>query len=438
MIDKALEFMTLLENKGCNNYLCGGSIRDIFLDRPIKDIDITTACNPEEITNIAKQLGLKYIPTGIKHGTVTIIYNGIPIEVTTFRIDKECYGRKAEVEFCCSLEQDLARRDFTINAMAMDVDGNIIDCFGRKQDIEKRLIKAVGNAEQRFEEDQLRTLRAIRFATILNFAIDTETFEAIKKTRLDKVSSERIRDELIKILLSSNRATGIELLDQSGLLFKILPEITNLKGIQQEAKSHPEGDVYTHTVLTISSLPTEASLELILAALLHDIGKPATITKDDKGIHFYDHEIIGAKIAEEILRRLKFPVNTIDGVKQLILNHMKLMHFDKMRMSKKIDLITKPYFSDLLILFEADTLACLEPIDKIEEIYDFLREKSNRIKEAVSSLDIINGDDITSMGINQGPAVGVILKMVREKILEGEIKTREEALELALDIIENA
>ncbi len=465
-IDIALEVMELFNRYDCDTYLVGGSIRNLLLNIPtipIKDIDLATDCYPDDVQLIAKSNNIHFIPTGLEHGTVTIIYKDNPIEITTFRIDKKCLGRKAEVQFGCTLEQDLSRRDFTINAMAMDINGNIIDPFNGKLDLENRLVKAVGNPDQRFEEDQLRALRAIRFATVLDFYIDPDTFNSIKKVLLTKVSNERIRDELSKILTSPNRPRGLNLLDESHLLEQILPEVSNLKGISQDERYHPEKDTFIHTLLAVQALPPDASLALVLATLLHDVGKPATrtitpvtpvisitsnIDKDTGSkIHFYDHESVGAEIAEKALRRLIFLADTIDEVKWLISNHMRIHEFPNMRKSKQMRLVQEPYFPNLLELARADIMGSsalkgtYEDLGTLDYIENFIIKNEEEIKKTntlITKERLITGFDIINMGINpkkQGKLIGKIIETIEDEILEGKIKTREDALERAHELV---
>jgi putative nucleotidyltransferase with HDIG domain len=448
-VDTALEVMELFRRHDCNTYLVGGSIRNLLLNIPIKDIDLATDCSPEKVESIALVNNISFIPTGLEHGTGTIIYKDNQIEITTFRIDKQCYGRKAEVQFGCTLEQDLSRRDFTINSMAMDINGNITDPFNGKEDLINRLVRAVGDPDKRFEEDQLRALRAIRFATVLDFYIDPKTFNAIKKVKLTKVSKERIRDELSKILESPNRSRGLSLLDESGLLIQILPEISNLKGVTQDERYHPEKDTFVHVSLAIKALPPNASLSLVLATLLHDVGKPATRTEEGNEIHFYSHEEVGAKMSEEILRRLKYPTDVIDEVKWLVANHMRIHEFPNMRKSKQIRLVQEPYFNNLLELLRADIIGSSAingtpvNLDILDYIDNFIIENEEQIKETkilITKERLITGFDIIDMGINpkkQGKLIGSILESVEDEILEGKIKTREEALEKALELVGN-
>lgn len=458
MTDKigiALEAMTLFKKHLCDTYLVGGSIRNLLLNIPIKDIDLAISCSPDEVRLIAESNNIPYIPTGIEHGTSTIIYKDIPIEITTFRIDKVCYGRKADVQFVCTIEEDLSRRDFTVNAMAMDINGNIIDPFNGKEDLANRIIKAVGDPDKRFEEDQHRANRAIRIATDLDFYIDQKTFDSIKRVKLTKVSNERIRDELSKILISSNRVRGLTLLDESNLLIQILPEISNLKGVTQDERYHPEKDTFVHTILAIKSLPKDSSLELVLATLLHDVGKPATRTVEyndnntnNMEIHFYSHEDVGAEIAERILKRLKFPSYTVDEVKWLVANHMRIHNFPEMRKSKQIRLVQEPYFNNLLKLLRADIMGSSAingtpaNMDILYYIENFIIENEEQIKKTqilITKERLITGFDIIDLGVNpkkHGKLIGMILDTIDDDILEEKIKTRDEALKSAKGLIE--
>ena len=446
-INIAYELINLFSDSNYNAYLVGGSVRDNLMDREIKDVDITTNATPQQIIQFAIQNNSKYIETGITHGTVTIIYKDIPIEVTTFRVDKDCDGRHCTVEFVKTLEEDLSRRDFTMNAIAINKDGQLIDPFNGIKDIENKIIRTVGDAFTRFEEDKLRTLRAIRFATILDFVIEDGTYNAIKHVSLESISKERIRDELIKILLSTNRIKGITTLDEINLLNQILPEVVLLKGVVQDEIHHPEKDVFVHTMLSLDSISDDnnVSLELVLSILLHDIGKPLTrdfISSDE--IHFYGHDKVGAEIAESILTRLKFPSKTIDKVKLLVENHMRIHLFDEMKKSKKVKLIEHEYFHDLLKLMIADINGS-SGIDEFNPDYtivdiigkfveDYRKEVENR---PALQQKLINGYDIMNLGVSpkEGIKIGQILEKVDDAIIEGIVNTKDEALKFAKGMI---
>jgi len=446
-IDKAFELINLFNDNCYEAYLVGGSVRDLLMERLIKDIDITTDATPSQIISIATENNLKYIETGIKHGTITLIFKDISMEVTTFRVDKDCDGRHCEVEFVKSLEEDLSRRDFTINAIAIDINGDPIDMFNGVQDIEDKIIRAVGNPNLRFEEDKLRALRAIRFATTLNFDIEDNTYAAIKFVDLESISKERVRDELTKILLSNNRTNGIRILDKTGLLSQILPEVEMLKGVDQDELHHPEKDVFIHTMIALEIISdrNDVSLELVLGILLHDIGKPLTRSfVSDTEIHFYEHEKIGAEITESILRRLKFPLYTIEKVKWLVANHMRVHHFNEMKKSKKVKLIEHEHFNDLIELLIADISgscgmnATSADFKIVFDIDNFVKEynKEKEIRPALQQ-KLINGYDIMNLGVSpkEGIKIGQILEKVNDAVIEGIVNTKEEALKFAKGLI---
>lgn len=440
IIEKAYELINLFYEHDFKAYLVGGCVRDLLMSKSItdiNDIDITTNAHPYEIEAVAMKHNIKCIETGIKHGTITLIYDNIPMQVTTFRIDKNCDGRHADVEFVKTLKEDLSRRDFTINAIALDRDGYPIDYFCGIKDIMKRRIKAVGNPKERFEEDKLRALRAIRFATTLNFFIEDNTYNAIKEADLSSLSKERIRDELIKIFESPNRNRGFGFLDDTGLLKQIFPEIVTLKGITQDERHHPEKDVFLHTGLALSKLLPNSSLELVLATLLHDIAKSFTRFVKGSKIHFYEHEIVGAELAERILYELKFKTNTIKKVKWLVENHMRVHHFSEMKKSKKIKLVEHECFDDLLQLLRVDILGSSginnthEDLTELATISEFLIEYEKEMRERpVLKEKLINGYDVIKSGVSpkQGILIGQILEKVNDEIVEGKINTRDEAL----------
>ncbi len=467
-INTAFELINLFYDHNYDAYLVGGSVRDILMDREIKDIDITTNATPQQIIQFAIQNNLKYIETGISHGTVTIIYKDIPIEVTTFRVDKNCDGRHCEVEFVRTLEEDLSRRDFTMNAIAINKDGQLIDPFNGIKDIENKIIRTVGNPDITFKEDNLRVTRAIVFETELKFEIEKNTFNAMRKVNLNithyeffkntpqyeelrdfdfyVISRERIRDSLIRILLSPNRIKGIATLDNTNLLNQILPEVSSLKGVEQDEINHPEKDAFVHTILALDGISdNNASLELILGILLHDIGKP--LTRDfisPEKIHFYGHDKVGAEITESILTRLKFPSKTIDKVKWLVENHMRIHLFDEMKKSKKVKLIEHKYFPDLLKLMIADIngssginkfnpdYTIVDTIGKFVE--DYKKEVENR---PALQQKLINGYDIMNLGVSpkEGIKIGQILEKVNDVTIEGIVNTKEEALEFVKGLI---
>ncbi len=451
-METALELLQKFNDQNYEAYIVGGAVRDLLMDREIKDIDVTTNALPDQIIEFAKSNNLKYIETGIQHGTVTIIFKDLPVEVTTFRVDTNCDGRHCDVKFVKTLREDLSRRDFTINAIAIDKDLKFYDYFDGQEDILHEFIIAVGNPFDRYREDKLRALRAIRFATVLDFTFNYSTYEAIKSVDLSTISKERIRDELTKILLSNNRIKGIEELSETGLLVQILPEVVELSGIDQDEIHHPEKDVYVHTMLALDSISYDEnpSLELILSILLHDIGKPptrvCTFENDILEIHFYEHEKVGAEITKDILTRLKFPLYTIEKVTWLVANHMRIHHFSEMKKSKKVKLIEHEYFTDLFKLSIADIKGSgvlnlkEDDFDNADEINKFIKdyeiEKQNR---PALTQKLINGYDVMNLGLTKkdGVKIGKILELVNDAVIEGKINSREEALEFVKELINN-
>ena len=307
-----------------NAYIVGGSVRDfkIGISEP-KDYDITTNALPEEIIKIFD----KTIPTGIQHGTVTVMINGQGYEVTTYRIDGEYLdNRRPEgVTFVSNLKEDLARRDFTINALAFNEENGLIDYFGGIEDLNSKIIRAVGEPNKRFQEDALRMLRAIRFAARLDFHIEEKTLNGIKTNcnLILNVSNERIRDELCKILISDNPSKALRLLEETKILALILPELQAAVGFNQQ-NPHHDKDIFEHILAVVENCP--AKLNLRVAGLLHDIAKPQCFTIDKEGIgHFYGHDRKGAVLSEQILRRLKFDNESISKISTLVKEHMNVL-----------------------------------------------------------------------------------------------------------------
>lgn len=439
-------FNTLIDN-GHECFIAGGAVRDIVRGVEPSDYDFTTSAIPQEIVYIFESSGYKTVPTGIAHGTITVIIDNISFEVTTYRVDTNCDGRHCEVQFTTSLEEDIKRRDFTINALAMDINNNIIDLVGGIEDIHRKLIKAVGDPDQRFTEDYLRILRAIRFYTKLDFEIDPPTYQSIKKLypNLKKISRERIRDEFNEILLSPNRIKGILLLYDIGIIDIIIPDFSKLADIQQPLEFHPEGDTFKHTTMVLSKIEEGDSLHLILATLLHDYGKLYTYAFDieKQRITFNEHDIVGAQQVKEVLFNLKYDNDTIEKVYYIISNHMKL-HQKLAKSTIKRLMLTKtdtgyiynPVFDELLKLHTYETNASIKPdIQEEREQYADLLKKVEEIKEELqeelkkqSLKRLITGFDVMNQGIEPGPLISEIMTKIEDAQLEGAIKTREEAL----------
>lgn len=446
-------FNTLIRNN-YQCYIAGGAVRDIIRGIKPNDYDFTTDALPYNIINIFESKGYKTISTGIKHGTVIVIIDNIPFEITTYRVDTNCDGRHCEVKFTINLEEDVKRRDFTINALVMDIDNNIIDLVDGIEDIHAKLIKAVGDPDQRFTEDYLRILRAIRFYTKLDFEIELNTYQSIRKLypNINKISRERIRDEFNKIILSSNRIKGIMMLYDTNIIDIIIPDFSKLAYVQQPLEFHPEGDVLKHTMMVLSKVENGDNLHLIIATLLHDIGKLFTYTFDIKKqrIVFNDHDIIGAELAKDVLRDLKYDNDIIEKIHYIISNHMKLHQKLSKSTIKRLMLIKTDtgyiynyIFDDLLKLHKYEIMASIKTFtpteikiekDLLKNIEDIKIELEEELKKQTIK-SFITGYDIMSQGIEPGPIISEIMTKIDNAQLEGIIKTREDALMYLKNII---
>lgn len=414
---KAQKVISMLENKGYNAYIVGGCLRDILLGRKSQDIDITTDALPKEIIDVFKD-SYKVIETGVKYGTVTVIIEASPIEITTFRSEQDYIdGRRPEkVSFEKDIKADLSRRDFTVNAMAYNDKDGLIDLFGAKRDLEDKIIRCVGNPRQRFKEDKLRMLRAVRFATTLDFKIEDETFEAIKEFSeyINEISIERINAELSKMLLLQRPSQAIILLKKTGLLKNILPVIDDMYGFSQQNPYH-EKDLFFHTMDVLDSVRDD--LVLRLAALFHDSGKLYTKTLDENNIgHFYGHSELSFDIARDNLKRLRYSNNTIELVALLCKKHMiDTRNITKKGIRKLISLFGKDYIYYLIELQRADSSSTTLGVD------DALK---NKVEEVLSEEDVfslkdmdIDGNDVKNLGY-KGREIGNILKYLFDKVME--------------------
>lgn len=419
------------KESGFEAYAVGGCVRDSLINRKVNDWDITTNAKPEDTIRIFE----KTVPTGVKHGTVTVIIDKENFEVTTFRLDGEYKdGRHPEkVAFVENLIEDLSRRDFTINAMAYNDEKGLVDHFNGINDLNNKIIKAVGEPNKRFEEDALRMLRAIRFAAQLSFKIDNNTKEGIKNlsSTISKVSIERIRVEFDKIIMS-NPFYIKELMDL-GLLEHFLNELCICNNVEQQNPHHVY-DVLTHILKSVDNI--EPILHLRLTMVLHDICKPQCKTVDEKGIgHFYGHDIASSEKALEILKRMKYDNDTIDKVVTLIKYHDRTIT-NKKSIRKLLNLIGEDLFRDLLKVKKADALAqnpiyFKEKEGKLLEIEKKLNEIIEK-KECFSIKDLnINGKDLIALGIVPGKNIGIILNDILEKVIESpKLNNKEELIEL--------
>jgi tRNA nucleotidyltransferase (CCA-adding enzyme) len=431
------EVCHILNQSGFEAYLVGGAVRDIQIGRVPKDYDVTTNAHPEKIIELFD----KVVPTGLKFGTVTVHLKGMEIEVTTYRSDgRYSDGRRPnEIVFAASLEEDLSRRDFTINALALDLNDTCpVDYFHGCADIKHRIIRTVGDPVERFSEDGLRPLRAIRFASQLDFEIHRDTFRAIRRSYdvFSKVSMERIRDELLKILASNNPEIGIKLLVESGLMNHVAPAFMRVVGCTQNR--HHTQDVYGHSLSVMCALYPDPVLRF--AGLFHDIGKPdvAVPNKSRKGeFHFVGHEKVGALYVEGIAKRLKFPINDVKRITHLIRHHMKLMDPPKSNpgLRRMIREMKPENMDEFLALRFADIYDSSNKESLINELVHVLIRVDD-ILNANHPLEIrdlvLSGDDIMEhLKIEAGPIVGKVLSFLMDRILdEPSLNTKEKLLEL--------
>lgn len=429
------KLLNQLQNSGHEAYIVGGCVRDSILGRIPKDWDICTSATPDQMEDVF--LNNITIPTGLKHGTITVFMSNQGYEVTTFRIDgKYSDGRRPDtVEFTTSLEEDLSRRDFTMNAMAYSEETGLIDPFNGLDYLNSKIVRCVGNPIERFQEDGLRMLRAIRFASQLEFKIERNTAKAIIDNRmlLRCVSQERIREELNKILLSNNPDGGITSLKTLGLLNYIIPELQNCYNFEQFNPNHDK-DVFEHTMNVLSSI--QSKLELRLAALFHDIGKPNTFTMDEDGVgHFYGHHKESARICREVMTKLKYSNREIEYVSELVYHHMT--KYEKLRIpsvKKFINKVGTDKLDDLFKLFIADRISSKPPYE-FDDIYKLKFECEKVILEKqplnINDLDI-NGYDLMEIGIPQGKEIGSTLNLLLDNVLVNpELNNKDTLLEMA-------
>lgn len=423
--DKAIAIVKRLRDQGYESYLAGGCVRDMLLGKTPQDYDITTNARPEEIVKVFP----KTVPVGAQFGVILVVAEGQPFEVASFRHDGPYLdGRRPTYVRYGSLEEDIFRRDFTINGMVYDpIADQLIDRVGGRQDLERKLIRAIGDPRCRFEEDRLRMVRAVRFAASLDFAVESETLAAIRELAptVIQISWERIGEEITRILTEGGAKAGFELLDGTGLLKVLLPEIDAMKGVEQSPDYHPEGDVFTHTMLALSHLdsPTET---LAYGCLLHDVGKPVCVRRDEERLTFYGHTEKGAQMAEEMLKRLKRSRATRERVTYLVRNHLRHLQAPQMRLATLKRFLGEDGIDELLELTRIDALSANGDLQH----YYFCKEKLAELKkEEIHPEPLLRGRDLIAMGFSPGPAFQTVLKQVEEAQLGGELSSREEAID---------
>lgn len=425
-VELARQIVTKLKSRGHEAYFVGGCVRDLLLGAEPKDYDVATDARPDEITALFPHSGL----VGAHFGVVLVHEQQAQVEVATFRSDHAYLdGRHpARVNFETDPRQDVIRRDFTINALLLNPDRDeVLDFVGGREDLHNRIIRAIGSPEARFREDHLRMLRAVRFAARLGFQIEPATFDAIRQLHVEilTVSAERVRDDIVRILTEGGARRGFEILDDTGLLSDILPEIAAMKGVSQPPEYHPEGDVWTHTLLLLDHLRSP-SPTLALSALLHDVGKPPTFRVADR-IRFDGHVEKGVEMAAAILTRLRFSNDDIRQVTALVANHMRFKDAPQMKVSTLKRFLRLENFPEHLELHRLDCISSHGHLENYELVQRSLQELP---QEQLKPEPLITGTDLIAAGYKPGPAFTRMLAAVEDAQLESKIQTREDALAL--------
>jgi putative nucleotidyltransferase with HDIG domain len=438
----AISIIETLRQQGFQAYLAGGCVRDLLLKREPADYDVATNATPEQVMEVfpetyavGAQFGVVLVPPEANQAARDEnAKNTRPVEVATFRSDLGYSdGRRPdEVRFSSDPQEDAARRDFTINGMMLDPQTNqVLDFVGGRRDLAAGIIRAIGDPERRFAEDKLRMLRAVRFAARFYFEIEEQTMAAIQRRahEIQIVSRERVRDELTKMLTEGRARRAFALLDQSGLLKEVLPEISGMKGVAQPPEFHPEGDVFVHTLLLLDHLPNPCPPTLAWGALLHDVGKPATFRVAPDRIRFDGHVDVGVKMAEEICGRLRFSNDDTEQVLALVGNHMRFGHVTRMKESTLKKFLRLPGFDEHLALHRADSLASHGNLST----YELVQKKLAEIPpEKIRPTPLASGDDLIAAGYKPGPRFREILEAVEDAQLEGRLTSHEAALEFIL------
>ena len=415
-----------LRQRGFQAYFVGGCVRDLLRGVEPKDYDVATDARPEQVLDLFPGS----LAVGAQFGVVGVLEGDHRVEVASFRNDGlYTDGRRPDaVHYSNDPREDVLRRDFTINGLLLDpLTDEVLDFVEGQRDLERRLIRAIGNPERRFEEDRLRMLRAVRFAASFEYEIEPDTFAAIHRlsAKIAGVSAERVRDEVLRILSSGRARRGFELLDASGLLARILPEIAAMKGVEQPPEFHPEGDVWTHTLLMLEALPAECSPTLALGVLLHDIGKPPTFRVAPDRIRFDNHVSVGAVMAEEICRRLRLSQEQTAQIVALVEHHLRFRDVPQMRESTLKRFLRMEKFDEHLELHRLDCLSSHRNLDNYERVRAKLAEFP---AEAIRPKPLVNGDDLIRMGYRPGPQFKDILRAVEDAQLEGQITSSEAAI----------
>ncbi|MEE2883108.1 MAG: CCA tRNA nucleotidyltransferase [Planctomycetota bacterium] len=422
--DHVLRVHRCLVEAGHRSLLAGGAVRDHLLERVAKDFDLATSALPEQVDALFD----KTVLVGAQFGVVRVVLEEGEVEVATFRADiGSADGRRPESVRFTDEREDALRRDFTINGLFWDLDTEqVVDHVGGCADVEAGTIRAIGDPGERFREDRLRMMRAVRFATVLDFPIESATWDAVveEASSIDEVSAERIRDELEHILVSPHRHRGYQLLSDSGLMQHIFPEIEQMRGVRQPPQHHPEGDVFVHTGLVLSHLE-DPSFELALGALLHDVGKPGTFEEAPDRIRFHGHDELGAEMSEKICERLRLSRRQQERVVYLVRRHLVFINLPQMRLAKRYRLFEEDGFEELLELCRVDCLGSHADMT--------LYEQSHQLWSDWKALGpprapLLQGRDLMELGVKPGPEMGVLLDELDDAHRESEVTDREGAI----------
>jgi poly(A) polymerase len=417
-----------LRRNGYQALLAGGCVRDLLLGRSPLDYDIATDALPDQVMPLFPGS----LAVGAQFGVVFIPGDGFKVEVATFRSDGNYSdGRRPDqVVYTKSPEQDVKRRDFTINGLLMDPEtGEVFDFVGGQADLKVGVIRAIGNPDRRFAEDKLRLMRAVRFAARFGFAIDPETFRAVQghASEITVVSAERLRDELTKLLTEGAARQGLQLLDETGLLEQVLPEVAAMKGVKQPPQYHPEGDVWTHTLLMLTELPMGTAPTLAWGVLLHDVGKPPTfrpMAETGDRIRFDGHVDVGVRMGEEICRRFRFSNEDTQQILALIANHMRFKDVERMRPATLKRFVRLPRFQEHMELHRLDCSSSNRRLQSYNFVARMLKETP---PEQIRPAKLLTGNDLCELGYKPGPLFSQILTSLEDAQLEGQVHTQEEA-----------
>ena len=419
-----------LRDAGYEAYLAGGCVRDQLLGREPVDFDVATSAPPD----VVQRLFPRTVPVGAQFGVILVVEQGIPFEVATFRSD-DAYvdGRRPTRVHFGSAREDALRRDFTINALFLDpLTDDVVDFVTGQADLAAGIIRAIGDPSARIAEDRLRMLRAVRLAARLGFTIESATRAAIVAgaPTLPDIAAERIGDEIVKILTEGAARRGFELLAETGLLAVVLPEVERMRGVAQPPDYHPEGDVFTHTLLLLEQLPARVTETVALGALLHDVAKPVCVGEHHGRITFYGHPAVGAEMAVTICQRLRRSRATWERVEYLVRDHLRLVQAPEMRLATLKRMLRDDGFDELIAVARMDALASNRDLTYVEFC---LRRRAELAAEEIRPARLLGGDDLIALGYPPGPRFGEILRALEEAQLEGQVRTRADAERFVVD-----